>query len=790
MNLRKGALMNKTTVQLHVSLHGDDSATGSKQKPFATLQRAQTEARKAAKLGFPVQVWVHEGTYYLSETLRFSPEDSGRADALVIYEAAPGEKVIISGAKKLDLQWSVHKGEIQQFKSIPPGLKLDQLFVNGRQMHMARYPNFNEHTRIMNGYAKDCIDPERVANWKNPRGGYVHAMHKHLWGDYRYRITGKDNNNVLALEGGWQNNRLMGMHDEYRYVENIFEELDAPGEWFYDEVNEKLYVYPYPDMKLEDADIEGVRLTHLFEFSGSEDLPVRHIRIKGFTFRHSARTFMDNREPLLRSDWTTYRGGAVVFKGTENCSTHDCTFEQLGGNAIFVDCYNRNVEIKGCHIVDVGANGIAFVGDPGSVRSPLFEYNERQKLQDMDQTRGPKTNDYPAQCLVEDCLISRVGRVEKQSAPVQISMSLDITIRHCSIYEVPRAGINISEGTFGGHVIEHCDVFDTVLETGDHGSFNSWGRDRYWLLEDVEMDRINSNQDEEDSLLPILDMVRPVTLRNNRWRCDYGWDIDLDDGSTWYHIYNNLCLGGGIKLREGFYRVCDNNVIVNNSFHPHVWFEGSRDRFQHNIVFGEYEPIRVPKPWGKACDRNLLHQAGLLEPRPAVRLQELSGADTNSVMADALFVDTANGNYQVRDDSPAIGLGFRNFSMDRFGVRKPELKMIARTPKLPTLGDILSKSGRLPQQTSWDRCKIKNIVGMGEVSAAGLPGETGVIIESIPWGSWQMEKGIQVADVVLKINGHKVDTVDDLLRICQSVPQGTRYSVVLFRGQREVELTL
>ena len=24
-------------------------------------------------------------------------------------------------------------------------------------------------------------------------------------------------------------------------------------------------------------------------------------------------------------------------------------------------------------------------------------------------------------------------------------------------------------------------------------------------------------------------------LRNNRWRCDHGWDIDLDDGSTNYH---------------------------------------------------------------------------------------------------------------------------------------------------------------------------------------------------------------------------------------------------------------
>ena len=59
-------------------------------------------------------------------------------------------------------------------------------------------------------------------------------------------------------------------------------------------------------------------------------------------------------------------------------------------------------------------------------------------------------------------------------------MSQAITVSHNSIYDTPRAGINISEGTWGGHILEFNDIFDTVKETGDHGSFNSWGRDRYW----------------------------------------------------------------------------------------------------------------------------------------------------------------------------------------------------------------------------------------------------------------------------------------------------------------------
>jgi hypothetical protein len=253
-------------------------------------------------------------------------------------------------------------------------------------------------------------------------------------------------------------------------------------------------------------------------------------------------------------------------------------------------------------------------------------------------------------------------------------MSRDITIRHCSIHDVPRAGINIGDGCWGGHLIEFCDVFDTVKETGDHGSFNSWGRDRYWGLNDVDL-----NAPAQHGLrdLPRLDTVKPVILRNNRWRCDHGWDIDLDDGSSNYRIENNLCLNGGIKLREGFDRVVENNIMAANSFHPHVWFKGSDDVFRHNIVFTDYRPIEVPKPWGRECDFNLLHKPGELTPSPAVALQARSGRDEHSLEADAKFVHSAIGDYRVTDDSPALKLGFKNFPMDQFGVQSPRLKQIA-----------------------------------------------------------------------------------------------------------------
>ena len=177
--------------------------------------------------GQKVTVTLKGGVYRSSETLVLKQEDSGTAEAPVLWQASPGQEVVISGGTLLNLRWKPFRNGI--FKAdVPADFVSDQLFVNGVLQHMARYPNYDQNQRIMNGYAADCISPERVARWANPNGGYIHAMHAHLWGDYHYRITGKKADGTLRYEGGWQNNRQMGMHPEYRYVENIFEELDTP----------------------------------------------------------------------------------------------------------------------------------------------------------------------------------------------------------------------------------------------------------------------------------------------------------------------------------------------------------------------------------------------------------------------------------------------------------------------------------------------------------------------------------------------------------------------------------
>ena len=781
--------LGRVDSSIFVSPDGDDGNPGTASEPLRTFHAAQRAAREVKKhRPGELCVYFRAGTYYLPETLVFTPEDSGTTEAPVTYRSYPGEHAILSGGGRIEPHWTPYRDGILQ-TTVPPGTRTDQLFVNSKRQVLARYPNYEPRAKYLNGWAEDAISPERVKGWTDPQGGYIHALHEYLWGSLHYEITGIDPDGQLTYEGGWQTNRNAPMHKQYRYVENIFEELDAPGEWFLNTKKNILYYYPPEGLDLENAVVEVVRLKHLVEMRGTAQSPVKWIDLRDFTFRHTLRTFMETREPLLRSDWRIYRGGALFLEGTEDCRVEECMFDQLGGNCIFVSNYNRRFQAVRCHLAEACANGIAFVGDADAARSPLFSYDDRHTIDELDLTPGPKSDNYPKECTVEDCLIYRTGRVEKQTAPIHVDLSHRITVRHVSAYDVPRAGINIGDGCWGGHHIDFCDIFDTVMETGDHGSFNSWGRDRWWETKGIDFDSLPVAKYAE---LPVLDVIEPTVLSNSRWRCDHGWDIDLDDGSTNYRIYNNLCLNGGLKLREGFYRICENNVIVNNSLHAHVWFNDSHDVFRSNIVCAPYKPIRM-REWTQQIDFNLLHDPSRQTPIPAKPLQILSGHDEHSFEGNARFIDSAAGNYNVRPDSPALHIGFANFDMHQFGVQSPELKAIARTPELPSTTKskpLAFDSTRSSAMVLWEGAKVRNIVGVDEVSAAGTPGETGVTILEAPQTSPAGAAGLMAGDVILGFNKRVVNDAQSLLRYTQRAGRGAHASITILRYQQESTVTI
>ena len=774
--------------QLYVAPNGNDANPGTLEKPFGTLQRAQQAARKVAGRE-AVAVMVRAGTYDLPETLVITAADSGSKAAPVVYQAYQKEQPVISGGIQMhNLKWAPFKDGIMRAK-LPAGFTTDQLFVNGESQPLARYPNMDPKAHFFHGTAADAFSPERAARWKNPAGGFIHALHVAEWGGMHYLITGKGADNKVTYEGGWQNNRPMGMHKEHRFVENIFEELDAPGEWFLDAKDSTLYFYPPAGLDLAKSTFDAVRLKQLVEFRGTEQAPVRFVSFKGLVFRHAARTFMETKEPLLRTDWTIYRGGALFINGAEDCSIADCQIDQVGGNAVFINNYNRRVTLRGCQIARAGGSGVLVIGDPAACYNPV-NWDKGNELAKIDKTPGPKTNNYPADCLIDDCLIHDIGQIEKQTAGVSVDISQGITISHCSIYDMPRSGINIGDGCWGGHLIEFCDVFDTVKETGDHGSFNSWGRDRYWGL-----GGLNLNDDagwEANKSIVTLDALKITTLRNNRWRCDHGWDVDLDDGSSNYHIYNNVFLRGGLKNREGFFRVVENNVMVNSGFHPHCWYKHSEDIVRRNIMGSDhYLPAggMPPTPWGKEIDNNLVHGEGLANLQHADALSDQSSRDEHSMVGDAMFVDPAKGDFRVKDGSPALKLGFVNFPMDQFGVQKPELKAIALTPEIPKLVNQVSEKKVVKRaQYSW-QAALRDIDGLGDRSAYGLPDESGVLVLDVPAASPAAKAGLLKDDVIVACNDQPVRSMYDLRKL-QDKAAGKKLALLVSRKQKKATIEI
>jgi hypothetical protein len=279
------------------------------------------------------------------------------------------------------------------------------------------------------------------------------------------------------------------------------------------------------------------------------------------------------------------------------------------------------------------------------------------------------------------------GTMGKQVAGVYISMSHKIRVSHNTIYNCPRAGICINDGTWGGHIIEYCDIWETVRETGEHGPFNSWGRERQWK---------GSRGSDEHFLkeLTKLDAIDVVTIRNNRianYRKSISagnWTIDLDDGSSYFDIYNNLNLGSTIKLRDGMARKVFNNITV--SAVPlgwHVWPKESQNEIYQNVfviagaVPGKagptdnfIRPVGMPTEtkWSTNHNKNIFWNINFPEnpnvyKNTSMEQWQAQGYDIDSKVADPLFVDPQNGNFQVQKNSPALKLGFKNFSMNEFG---------------------------------------------------------------------------------------------------------------------------
>ncbi len=658
---------------LYVATNGNDNAAGTKAAPFQTLAKAQAVVRALQRNGKSINVWIRGGIYYLNCPLVFTPADSGSANAPIKYSAYPNENVTISGGVKLSPTWSSWSGnENIKVANIGTDYNFDMLFLNeDKLLTLARYPNYDATKVPLQGCANIS---SRVGNWSNPAGGYIRAMHKNGWGGESFKIMGKTGT-TLELTWVGDNNRGKESNPDRQVAENIFEELDDPGEWFYDKVTGKLYLYPPVGTDLTSCFLVGATQDELIRVVGSTTQKVKHLTFSDFTFTHTHRTlFTSTYEGLSQGDWSIARKGTAYLQDAENIMIKNCNFINIGGNGIFMSGHNQNNTVTGCNFVHLGATAIAVVGLPSSTQYYCTWENNKQIPTNL--TAGPATENYPKDITISYCYMYDNGMFEKQTAAVLISISKAITVSHCTAHHGPRSGINIEDGTFGGHIIEYNDIFDQVRETGDHGPFNSWGRDRWW----------GRMSGEDARKYALLDVVQPITIRNNRFHNPKGrhsYGIDLDDGSSNYRIYNNLLVNCGFKSQLGFNHTITNNIIINALATLHQWNTPDMQKtISNNIIINKspyYCRTRDFKPNTGTIDNNVFWNNGAPVVMQIDAGRDGGGIisatstwtqyklDDHSVIADPRFMNASKGDYSVKKSSPALTLGFKNFPMDQFG---------------------------------------------------------------------------------------------------------------------------
>lgn len=231
-----------------------------------------------------------------------------------------------------------------------------------------------------------------------------------------------------------------------------------------------------------------------------------------------------------------------------------------------------------------------------------------------------------------------------------------------------------------------------------------------------------------------------------------------------------------------FYRIVENNIIINNSFHPHVWFLQSGDVFSRNIVMSAYKPIQVRK-WGLMVDYNIFTDS------IALQAAHKNGTDKNSWVSDVLFANPSVGDFTLSDNSEAIvNGGFHNFPMDEFGVQSPRLKSISRQPEMP-VPIIIPYGGERAQIERWQGVELKNLTTLGERSATGMDSERGVYVLSVdPLES--MHTLLKTNDVILKVNNRQTNTSKEFFEALKDSKPGDKITLVVFRFQKEISLSV
>ncbi len=373
-----------------VAANGSDKSPGTREQPFASLERARDAVRKLKQAGLEkeILVLVRGGSYVLKQPIRFELQDSGSDAHSITYAAYPGERPVFSGRRAIksrrqaDGRWTASLPQVKAGNWF-----FQQLFVGGKRRPPAREPDQgffrvaatgpDDHTSFQ--FKKN--DLQRYSNLADARVVFLHD-----WSISRVGIKNiNEKTNMVSFtdpigSSGHSFFRITGFEQHPRYfVEHAPELLDTPGEWYLDRKQGVLSYVPRPGERIGQTTIIAPVLEQLLVVRGDCETgsQIKNLVFSGLTFSHCSGPNLPSGYAGIQAGFHEPRSGArgrsrmpaaVVLENAFGCRFENCRISHVGGTALSLEGACEQNRVVGNQIFDVGGNGVMAGGQSTSLQ--------------------------------------------------------------------------------------------------------------------------------------------------------------------------------------------------------------------------------------------------------------------------------------------------------------------------------------------------------------------------------------------------------------------------------------
>lgn len=360
----------------YVSPLGADGNPGTLAQPFKTIQRGADAAAAGDS------VVVRAGVY--RETVR--PPRSGAAGAPVRFETYIGEQVTVSGADPIS-GWTPHTASV--FKARQKwdlGFGKNQVFVDGRMMIEARWPNTtldvshpvkasmdaavattDAATLVSTADMTDAALTHPAGAWN---GATIHFVPGQGWAGQTGTVVASAPGRLRFIYT--QRDAQAPKKGNTYYLTGKFAALDAPGEWFRDPVDRQLYLRtPNSDNPIGHL-VEAKRRAFAFDLRDRAYIDVVGFNIFAATIVTSPRSShvhlsrLDAKYlshfTLQASGWQQPNDTGIYLRG-DNLSITDSVIAYSAGHGIML--HGNNSRAENNVVRDVAYNA----GDSAGIRT-------------------------------------------------------------------------------------------------------------------------------------------------------------------------------------------------------------------------------------------------------------------------------------------------------------------------------------------------------------------------------------------------------------------------------------